>query len=187
MQSISTFFQPPLRALSVCISFSKSLLSIHPVSTTPKDDRKETLLQAGCSANKEHHRSSTCLVGFQRGDHIGGTPPPPRWDHGGFGGGILLDDTCPLHLWQGRSQRREPVHSRGAAGSPAREPAFVPCPTPGHSIGIVPGLPGKMGGVPCEIFPYSKTASELGSKEGTIQTFEKIHIHTPSQTIPTVC
>lgn len=188
MQSISAFFQPPLRALSVCISFSKSLLSIHPVSSTPKDDRKETLLQAGCSVNKEHHRSSTCLVGFQRGDdHIGGTPPPPRWDHRGFGGGILLDDTCPLHLWQGRSQRGEPVHSRGAAGSPAREPAFVPCPTLGHSIGIVPGLPGKMGGVPCEIFPYSKTASELGSKEGTIQTFEKIHIHTPSQTIPTVC
>lgn len=107
------------------------------------------------------------------------TPPPPRWDHGGFRGGILLDDTYTLHLWQGRSQRGEPVHSRGAAGSPAREPAFVPCPTRGHSTGIVPGLPGKMGGVPCEIFPYTKTASELGSKEGTIQTFEKIHIHTP--------
>lgn len=152
------------------------------VHTTPKDDRKDTLLQAGCSVNKEHHCSGTCLVGFQQEDHVGGTPLPPRWDHGGFRGGVLLDDTYPRHLWQGRSQRGEPVHSRGAAGSPAQEPAFVSCPTRRHSTGIVPELPGKMGGVPCEIFPYGKTASELRTKEGTIQTFEKIYTPHPNNT-----
>lgn len=42
-----------------------------------------------------------------------------------------------------------------------------------------------MGGVPCEIFPYSKTASELGSKEGMIQTFEKnTHTHPPAKQYP---
>lgn len=161
------------------IPVQASSVHVSCVHTIPKDDREDTLLQADCFLNKEHHCSVTCLVGFQQGNHIGGTPPPSRWDHGGFRGGVLLGDTYPLHLWRGRSHRREPVHCRGAAGSPAREPAFVPCPTRGHSTGIVPGLPGKMGGDPCEIFPYSKTTSQLGSKEGTIQTFEKIHIHTP--------
>lgn len=67
------------------------------VHSTPKDDREDTLLQAGCSVHEEHHLSGTCLVGFQQGDHIVGTTPL-RWDHGGFGGGVLLGDTYPLHL-----------------------------------------------------------------------------------------
>lgn len=73
-----------------------------------------------------------------------------------------------------------------AARSPRREPgpAFVPCPAQGHSTGIVPELPGKMGGVPREIFPYSKTVSELGSKGGTTQTFKKIHTHPPAKQYP---
>lgn len=103
----------------------------------------------------------------------------------------MLDDTYPLHLWQGRSKREE-LRGREAAGSPAGEPgpAFVPCPARGHSTSIVPGLPGKMGGVPCEIFPYSKTASELGSEGGDDTDIQKKkkNTHTPpSQTIPAVC
>lgn len=46
-----------------------------------KGDGKGTLLWAGCSASEVHRRRGTCSVGFQRGDHVGGTPPPPRWDH----------------------------------------------------------------------------------------------------------
>lgn len=128
--------------------------------------------------NKEHHHSSTCLVGFQQGDHTGRHLLHQGGTTEVAGEGFCWMTPIPCTCGKG-GVRGESVHSRGAAGSPAREPAFVPCPARGHSTGIVPGLPGKMGGVPCEIFPYTKTASELGSKEGTIQTFEKIHIHTP--------
>lgn len=49
--------------------------------TTPKGNGKDDLLRAGRSASKVHRRRGTCSVRFQRGDHVGGTPPPPRWDH----------------------------------------------------------------------------------------------------------
>lgn len=160
------------------------------VHTAPKGNRKDALLRAGCLASKVHR-----LRGRQGHLLSRVSTRGPRWWNTSTTkvgplrllGGILLDDTYPLHLWQGRSKREE-LRSREAVGSPAGEPgpAFVPCPARGHSTSIVPGLPGKMGGVPCEIFPYSKTASELGSEGGTTQTFKKkkIHTHPPAKQYP---